>query len=71
MKRIKMLALGAATVALLGVGTACGDVAGPRDHWDADDQAEFLAEYEKSAPHEAPVEEEYQGPKRKNYNDVK
>ena len=65
MKRIKTLALGAATIALLGVGTACSDVASPQAHWDADDQAEFLAEYEKSAPHEVPVEQEYQGPKRK------
>jgi ABC-type glycerol-3-phosphate transport system substrate-binding protein len=65
MKRIKMLALGAATIALLGVGTACSDPAGTEDWWDEEDQAEFMAEFQKSAPHEAPVEQEYQGPKRK------
>jgi hypothetical protein len=65
MKRIKMLALGAATIALLGVGTACSDVASPQAHWDADDQAEFLAEYEKSAPHDQQEENVYKGPNRK------
>lgn len=65
MKRVKMLALGAATVALLAVGTACSDPAGTEDWWDEEDQAEFISEYQGSQAGEQTTTENTVQPKRK------